>query len=115
MTDELPFIGRDGARSRGPSPTSLPSPSWRAPETILATGMPATVEPSGCGAQLHVGVLETVAAGDPEAARTAMQGHYRFAREPAYAALHAIPFRDFPRAQERLRPSRGEVATQPSA
>jgi hypothetical protein len=57
-----------------------------------------------------VPVLETVAAGNPEPARAAMREHYRFALDPAYAELHTIPFRDFPRARERVTGGRRRAA-----
>lgn len=75
---------------------------------ILVTGLPALSEPARWDVEthyveLHVPLYEAIAGGDPDVCRAAMREHYCFVRDPAYAELHAMPFRDFPRAQQRLR------------
>lgn len=75
---------------------------------IIATGLPASADPAGWGVEAHIPVYETIATGDPEAARGAMVDHYEFARDPAYDEFGAMQFREFPSAQERLRPRKVE-------
>lgn len=70
---------------------------------VLATGMPAGPDPARWGAETHGPVADAVAAGDVEAARAAMAAHYAFRHDPAYAALHALPFREAGDVRERLR------------
>jgi DNA-binding FadR family transcriptional regulator len=72
---------------------------------ILLTGLPATGDPPW-GVALHQPVMEAIAAGDAEAAHQAMLDHYSFIRDPAYAEIGAMNFRDAPNAQDRLRPHR---------
>jgi len=70
---------------------------------ILLTGLPARTDPPW-GSDVHLPVVEAIAAGDAaEAART-MREHYSFVRDPAYREVGAIAFRDVPSLHQRLRP-----------
>lgn len=73
---------------------------------VLATGLPASNEPPW-GVAVHAAVVDAIEARDEAAARAAMLEHYAFIHDPAYAEVGSIPFREVPRAQERLRPRRG--------
>jgi hypothetical protein len=70
---------------------------------VLASGVPATTTPARWGAGAHRPVAEAIAARDPDAARAAMEAHYAFLHDPAYAGLHARPFREASSVRARLR------------
>jgi len=72
-------------------------------DIVLATGMPAGRDPARWGAESHPPVAAAVAAGDADAARAAMDAHYAFRHDPAYAELHALPFRSSTAVRARLR------------
>jgi GntR family transcriptional regulator, transcriptional repressor for pyruvate dehydrogenase complex len=70
---------------------------------VPATGMPAGRDPAHWGAETHPPVAEAVAAEDADAARAAMDAHYAFRHDPAYAELHALPFRAAGAVRQRVR------------
>jgi DNA-binding FadR family transcriptional regulator len=70
---------------------------------VLATGAPALADSRAWGAETHLPIVDAVAMGDAAFARQAMTRHYDFRRDPAYAELHAMAFRESQAARSRVR------------